>query len=338
MAQNTVIDLDGRVAPSVELIYERGTPAFRSQWLDIERQLVLARPRADAGDWLSPYLSLEDDRSIRALGHAERGETTIEEGVLQDNASGRLRAMNRAGVAVQLLNPMGSIDACFALPPNLAVGMLGAYNRYLTTYCEADPARLKAVIQVHGSEPQWSANEIIELAADPAVAAVTVFLPIKVAPDSSSFAQIWGALEETGLPLICRPEVAIRAWTPQRLLTYLDLSDVLERRPAVKVAFVGDGCEWLGAWLRSTQRSERAAARAANLLERQRVFAVLDCLPHPGAGAGGGHLQGDRQDACLLWGSRFPIAHGPAGEIVAPELEPARRERILGANPGAFLG
>lgn len=333
MAENPVTDLDGRVAPSIELIYERGTPAFRSQWLDIERQLVLARPRADAGDWASPYLSLEDDRSIRARGRAERGETTVEAGVLQDNASARLRALDAAGVAVQLLNPMGSVDACFDLPPNLAVGMLGAYNRYLTTYCEADPARLKAVIQVHGSDPQWSANEIVELAADPAVAAVTVFLPIKVAPDSGSFAQIWEALEETGLPLVCRPEIAIRAWTPQRLLTYLDLSDVLERRPGVKLAFVGGGSGWLDAWLRSTQRSERAAARAADLLERQRVFAVLDRLPASGAAS----PQAERHEGCLLWGSRFPVAHGPGGEVVVPELEPPRRDRLLRANPAAFL-
>lgn len=323
-----VTDVGGRLAPALELIYERGTPAFRGQWLDIERRLLLVRPRVDAGDWTSPYLSLARERLVRETA-PDGGAETVEAGVLQDNPAGRLRAMDAAGVATQLLSPEGSVDACFPLPSNLAVGMLGAYNLYATTYCEADPARLKTVLQVHGGEPQWSAKEILALGADPAVAAVTIFLPIKLAPDSPNFAPIWEALEATGLPLYFRPAVAARAWTPQRLLTYLSLSGVLERHPALRIAFAGPGGPgWLGEWLRGARGSEHGAARAEELLAAGRVFTQI--------GAGGPAAEG-AGEACLLWGSGFPLAHGPGGELEVPDLPPAQRGAILAANPSAFL-
>lgn len=329
-----VTDLGGKLAPAMELIYERGTPAFRGQWLDIERRLVLVRPRPDAGDWASPYLSLARERAVRETAPSGAAET-VEAGVLQDNPAGRLRAMDAAGVATQLLSPEGSVDACFPLPSNLAVGMLGAYNLYATTYCEADPARLKAVLQVHGGEPQWSAKEILAFGADPAVAAVTVFLPIKLAPDSPNFAQIWEALEETGLPLYFRPAVAARAWTPQRLLTYLSLSGVLERHPALRIAFaMPAGADWLGEWLRGARRSGRSAAAAEELLAARRVFAQLAPSPPPDPSAA---APADAGDGPLLWGSGFPLVHGASGEIAVPALAPTRREAILAANPSDFL-
>jgi hypothetical protein len=329
------IDLDGRVSPAVELIYERGTPAFRGQWLDIERGLFLVGPRPDAGDWIAPYLSLEHDRSVRER-LPEHVSETVEAGLLQDNAAGRLRALDAAGVEVQLLNPERSVDASFELATNLGVGLLAAYNRYVTTYCEADPARLRATLQVHGGDPQWSAEEIEELGADPAVAAVSVSFPANVVPDSPRFAPIWEALEGAGLPLLFRPTIAIPAWTPARFVNYLMMSGIFDRYPRLRLAIAESGRRWLAPWLAGEDVPGSTAAQRAELLGR-RLFVLCG----PGDQGEGADLlraldEHDRAGA-MLWGSRFPICHGPAGELLLPGAGATDGDGPLVSNPRRFL-
>jgi len=175
-AMTTTIDLQAYVAPAMELVYEAGTPAFRGQWPKIEAMLELAAPVRGTGDWTAPYLYLPS-QPVRAdaggwprpaLPHGvelpEAALDDVEPGVLHDNPRGRLRAMDRAGVACQVISPGQSIEACIGLPSTLAAGVLGAYNRYILSYCAYAPDRLKAVLQVHAGEPHWSAREIEELA------------------------------------------------------------------------------------------------------------------------------------------------------------------------------
>ncbi|MBS1871503.1 MAG: amidohydrolase family protein [Actinobacteria bacterium] len=328
------LDLHACLAPGIELVYERGTPESRTQWLDVERQLVLARPRTGAGDWTAPYLSLEHERDVRLLPRNGAGPAGAPEaGILQDNARGRLRALDAAGVAVQLLSPAGSIDAAAALPANLAVGLFGGYNQYALAYCAADPSRLKAAIQVHGGEPIWSAQEIRALAGEPAVAAVSVCLPVKIAPDSAAFAPLWEALEQTGLPLLFRPGFGARAWTPERTLGYLALTGLLERHASVRIAIAGSGAGWLAAWGRRAREmpGEAAAVRA---LEQGSVVATASDREDAAAIE---RVVAQLGDACLAWGSGFPLAGAAEGPPLAG-LDDRLRERLLATNPSRFLG
>ncbi|HZV74468.1 MAG TPA: hypothetical protein VFF79_12190 [Conexibacter sp.] len=332
-----IMDLHAQLAPAVELIYERGTPESRSQWLDVERMLVLARPRPGVGDWTTPYLSLERERDVHVMpadGRIPADGGAPEPGVLQDNPAGRLRALDAAGVVVQLLSPAGSIDAAAALPANLAVGLFGGYNQYAITYCAADPTRLKAVLQVHGSEPVWSAHEIRDLAAEPAIAAVSVCLPVKVAPDDRDFAPVWQALEDTGLPLLFRPRFGARAWTPERTLSYLALSGLLDRHPGVRIAFAGSGASWLAAWARHARELPREAG-AVRQLEQGRVLATADSAEDAAALAA---VAAELGDACLGWQSGFPLADPPADGPPLAGLDERLRERALVANPARYLG
>lgn len=202
-------------------------------------ELVAATP--GIGDWTSSYLRL-----VSRPGHAQTprwprepvAHDDLEPGVLHDNPLGRLRALDARGIDEQLLHP-GGLDAATTFAPEEGAAFMAAYNRYITSYCEANPERLKAVIQVHGQEPIWAAREIREWADHPAVAGVTVHLMADVTPDHPNFATVWDAIAATELTVYWRPGALARLWPPARLLSYLQGSGVLDRWPGLRFAFVG---------------------------------------------------------------------------------------------------
>jgi hypothetical protein len=335
----TTVDLQAYVAPAMELVYEAGTPAFRGQWPKIEAMLELAAPVRGTGDWTAPYLYLPS-QPVRAdaggwprpaLPHGvevpEAALDDVEPGVLHDNPRGRLRAMDRAGVACQVISPGQSIEACIGLPSTLAAGVLGAYNRYILSYCAYAPDRLKAVLQVHAGEPHWSAREIEELAGDPSVAAVSVCMPVKIAPDERNFRPIWTALEAAGLPLLHRPAFSARVWTPNRLLNYLSLSGVLERHPGLRIGFAGSGVSWLMSYANGGEDGEANGSgrffAAANGTEGALTVAAVAAR----SGIG-----------CIVWESCFPYCNGTYSPgTLLDELTDAQRGAVLSANASRYL-
>jgi predicted TIM-barrel fold metal-dependent hydrolase len=304
----------------MELIYERGTHEFRPQWPSVEEELELVQPLPGIGDWGAPYLFL-DPRSMRdeliaakTNGEPTGGKETIEPRVLHDNPAGRVRAMDGAGVDLQLLNPAGSLNACASLPSNIAVGLLGAYNAYLLTYCGAAPSRLQGIIQVHGAEPVWSAREIYDNAQSPAVAGVTVYLPVKISPNDRNFAPIWEALEQTDLPLVHRPSAVTRVWSAQRMLTYLVVSGLFDRYRNLRVLFVRHGASWLGAWLPRLRANSVGVRTLQTVLDEGRVLAA--CC---GAEAEEGLTRtiGEAGSQSVCWESAFPLMTGSYRELAA---------------------
>lgn len=321
-----IVDVHTYVLPAMELVYEGGTPQFRGEWPALEQLLGVAAPQAGIGDWEDPYLYLPDTGESVSGAWAQAiapPEVTVpavspgvESGVLHDNPRGRLEAMDRAGVDVHLISPGPSIDACIALASNVAAGVLGAYNRYITTYCEAAPDRLKAVMQVHGGEPHWSAREIRELAEDPSVAGISICLPVKLAPDEQNYRPIWEAVQETGLPVVQRPGFAAAIWSPRRLLSYLRQTGVLERYPGLRFLFVGYGADWL--------------ADAQGAAGGDRVFASVNGRA---TGAELERLVGTIGSGSLLWESGFPYCEGPYGPSPALDgLPVADRLAVLEGN------
>lgn len=298
-----VTDTMGRVAPAMELVYESGTPELRAAWASIKEQLVLAHPRA-AGDWPFPYLSLAPEANrlwVRDPWHESPSPEAahgVPPAVLHDNPLGRLQAMDAAGVDRQLISPGPTIDACIDLPTPMAGGVFGAYNEYVLDYCSVAPDRLKAVLQVQGAEPSWTAREIHDRADDPAVAAVSICMPVKIAPDARNFQPIWEALEATGLPVLHRSSFCARVWSPQRLVAYLHLTGVLERYPRVRFAFVDSEPGWLA---ETIEKLGQETALAAGI-GPERIFAAV------GEAQASTWLQ-ERgvPRGCLLWESNFPL-------------------------------
>jgi hypothetical protein len=342
----TAIDINGYVAPAMELVYERSTAELRGQWLDIERRLALTRPIPGIGDWVAPYLRLvADDVEVGDLGPPRLPPhgaifPGIEPGVLQDRPRARLRAMGMAGIGIQLINPTPGIDYADRLESNLTAGIFAAYNQYVTTYCEEDPARLRAVIQVHGLEPQWSALEVRELAAHASVAAVTIHLPVRMAPDDPSLTQLWGAVEETGLPVLHRPGAVSRIWWGARhLLMYLGQAGVLDRHPALRFLFVDQGLR--GVLPPPSAGGAPSQALLRSLFEAGRIgFGIDGDEPDDLLEAAIAEIGHD----CLVWQSSFPfLSHAsvPSFPLLARESWASRlRENadrlVTGSSGFAF--
>ncbi|MBS1871485.1 MAG: amidohydrolase family protein [Actinobacteria bacterium] len=343
-----VADLHGCVAPAAELLYEHSGPQLRGYWPHVEERLLLTSPTPGVGDWDSSYVRFATRRELERSRRddartptpapfppASGADADVEPALLHDNPAGRLRALDRAGVAVQLLSPGASLDAALELGVNPAVGVLAAYNRWVRSYCEADPQRLKAVLQVHGGEPQWSAREIRDAFADPAVAAVTIHLPVKVAPDERNFWALWDALEETGLGVLHRPGASARVWRPHQLASYLARTGVLARW-GVPIAFAGWPDGWLEPWAEQLAAPAPAAREAlAAYAQAGRLLAVTERLDERDEALA-------RLDAlaprAVAWGSGFPF--GPLAR--ADALRRARehdglQRRALAENPWTYL-
>lgn len=328
-----VIDVGGWVAPAMELIYEQGTPAFRGQWPRIEALLELAVARPGRGDWPHPSLELpaaaprRRGRDPWRMGGAAApaAAEAVPAGVLHDNPTGRAAALARAGVALQLVSPGPSLDACQRLPANLAGGVFAAYNRYAVDYC-AGHDRLGAVLQLHGSEPRWSAQEVAELSAEPAVRAVNLCLAVRIAPDDRQFDPLWEALQAADLPLLHRPAFCARVWTPGRLLSYLRGAGVLERFPGLRVGLVaGEGersaSDLVAAIARATVGDDEMGARLFAVVGAEQLAAGCDDVTG------------------LLWASDFPLGDSLESELGRVRaLLGAAAEDVLAGAPWRFLG
>lgn len=256
-----IIDACGYVLPAAELLYERAAGPLRGYWPRLEERIALTAPTPGIGDWDSSYTrfvaasEMADAiagtrRKPARFPRSPHARDDLEKRVLHDNPRGRLRALDRRGIGTQFLHPGAGLDVVIELDVVVAALLFGAYNRYVTTYCEADPRRLKAVLQLHAQEPEWSVQELRELAADASVVGVTIHFPAEVAPDQAELAPVWEAIAETGLPLIHRPGASAAIWDPPRFTRHLQDASIRRLGPNLRIAFVGWPQAALVAWAR----------------------------------------------------------------------------------------
>ncbi len=327
------VDVHTYVAPALECVYDDSSEALRSHWERIERRMALTLPAPGVGDWPAPYLRIAEGEAPDDVAGASRapfptaggGARALEPGVLHDNPRGRLRAMDALGVAAHLISPALRLDVDDAIGSHVSRMLLDAYNRYLVGYCEAEPARLRAVVQLHGNEPHWSADQLDELAQSPAVAACSLRMPPSVAPDSPRFAPIWAAIERTGLPLLHRP-TAGAWWTPRRLLPYLAQTGIMDARPGLRLVFAGWPAGWLADWCESPDSLLARYARAG------RVLAAIDAT-EPARDVR--RVVDAAGDAWLLWQTGFPFGSDADGDPAS--LPEPTRTRVLCENAAACL-
>jgi predicted TIM-barrel fold metal-dependent hydrolase len=333
------VDVHTFVAPALECVYDESLEAFRSHWRRIEAEhLVITRPTPGVGDWTSSYLRLRSTElfkpdppgaSTAGFPTAKTSHAELEAGILHDNAGGRLRAMDALGTSVQCISPALLLDLDVALGSEISRTIFDAYNRYVSSYCDARPDRLKSVLQLHGHEPYWSVGQLEEMAEHASTAAVTLHLPAKIVPDSPHFTPIWEAIERADLPLLHRPGAGTPWWTPQRMLSYLALSGVLDRYPRLRLVFAGWPAGWLADWCESHTGSllrylEEGSVYVAIDAEetREDVLRVIDAC-------------GDR---CLVWQSHFPFRAESDGATQLAWLPQETRDRILFDNPATCFG
>jgi predicted TIM-barrel fold metal-dependent hydrolase len=380
-----VVDMHASVAPGVELLYEMGEGMFRGRWDSLTPFLELrGETFPDAGDWKRASLHLETRTHYsRRLGESpivvdadsngSAASTALPpalvreaapEGVLHDNPAGRLQAMDRRGIDMQLIAPAAAASIGVGLDISLSTGILSAYNRYVAGYCDdAGGDRLKAVMAVHGGRGAWSADEIQRRVGERSIAAVAVCLPEGAAIDDPELTPMWEAMTEAGLPLYHHAfvdsspyfpghadvwdniEVARAAasqWSAQRLLAFLVLGGVLDRYPDLRVIFGNSGAGWVGPWLCHL----RGEAQRRSLRHDPLDYALEGRI-----GAGIERHEGERLAASvlelagedvLLWQSHFPSpdseAAGDASDIVGWEsIGPVQKAKLLSENAERYL-
>lgn len=193
------------------------------------------------------------------------------------DAPSALAAMDAEGIDVAVLyrtfaHMVVSLDD---LDGGFATALCAAFNDWLADYCAADPARLKpaAIVSLH--DPELAAAEARRAVEEAGHVAVVV-LPMPVAgrylhaPECDA---LWREVERLGVPLAVHGTsggastdyVSNRfvghptfrtlnhaAAFPHELMLAMGaliLGGVLERFPALRVAFLEGNCGWLPWWL-----------------------------------------------------------------------------------------
>lgn len=201
--------------------------------------------------------------------HAENHRTDI---LAAETAAGQLQTMDESGVDVAVLLPTygGYLVYDEEIEPDLSRAYAGAYNRWLADECRQAPARLKGAVLVSRHDPARMVEDLEEGLAMGHCAAVLRPNPIRTrtvgAPQLLPFYQ---ACEANDVPVLFHEGAHTRARTAgaarfrthfaqhacshpmEAMMAFLALLEggVLERCPALRVAFLEAGCGWLPYWL-----------------------------------------------------------------------------------------
>lgn len=340
-----VIDADTHVYPALDVLLRYA-----------DKELL------DRADELLPYtrqegehtsLSIAPIRYNRVAGSREAAAVQIQAGaannlagrtrmrtskpitpeVAETNALGRLADMDEEGADLDFIIAGPWAYAAPALSRDLMLGLYRAYHRYMAEYCSADPRRLKSHIIAPGSDPEWSARTIRELAREDWVAAVWPTMPLDLPIDDPSLDPIWAAAQEAGLPIMyhgftveppyypgyrdiwnnaAMSRAAGQVWGGQRFLTFMLISGILDRYPELRVGTLECGHGWLPHWLLRIGRQIDYVAGAVpedlkqtpiEYAQAGRVFCGIDWSEGPAMTKAVIDLLGD---AVLMYLSDYP--------------------------------
>jgi len=185
---------------------------------------------------------------------------------------GQLAVMDRDGIDVAFLYPgvatyvIGIDD----LEPGLAGALARAYNNWLRDFCCRDPARLQGVGLMSAHDPDEMLTELERVAGFGWRAVVLRPNPVKGRLLSDrAYDRFWTACERLGMAVAIHEGAYTRLPTTgadrfkslfalhacshpmEQMMALLALVEggVLERHPALRVAFLEAGCGWLPYWL-----------------------------------------------------------------------------------------
>ena len=282
----------------------------------------------------------------------------------------QIDAMDRMGVDIAYLYPT---DGLFMwhyrdMAPETADALVRAYNNWLYDFCQYDPQRLRAVAAVSLQDPALAAAEVRRTHTEHGARAVYI-RPNPVdgrGLNSPAYEPLWSECARRDIAVgihegaHCQLETAganrfqtdFALWScshpMEQMMAFLALLEagVLERYPALRVAFLEAGCGWVPYWLwRLDQRYEQVGFEVAKNVRmppseyfRRQCFVALEA-DEPYIAELLSYVGEDR----LLFASDFPHPdHKPdlTEEIVALERKVSRRvlARILYDNPRALYG
>lgn len=283
---------------------------------------------------------------------------------------GQVEDLDRAGIDVGFLYPTVThfVMGVDALDPALASSIAEAYNAWLRDFCARDPARLRGVGVVAPHDPARMVDELRR-------AAGYGFRAIALRPNpiqgrllsDPAYEPFWSECERLSIAVAVHEGSHARAPSAgadrfqsrfaqhacshplEQMMALLALIEggVLERHPALRVAFLEAGCGWLPYWLWRLDEVEHkhlAGEVGDNVRERPSTYFRRQCFIaiEPGEPYLPELIRHIGEDN-LLFGTDFPhLDHddGIMDEVMAlgAALPEGALGKILWDNPARFYG
>jgi uncharacterized protein len=260
------------------------------------------------GPWTPPgrgVIDLPATTPMNLCGDSAKLADQLEHGF---DARSYLRAMDAQGIDAAVLFPSMGLFVPFLpeLAPEQSAAACAAYNDWVAAYCATDPTRLAAV----GLVPR---TDLVAATTEARRTAALGLVGVLVRPnhmgdaylDDPAYDPLYEAVADVGLVLAVHEALGVRAPTIGRdrfesfaarhacshpleqmaAATALLLGGVLERHPALRVAFLESGSGWLPYWLHrlDEHREWMREVECANLsLAPSEYFArqcVVSCDP-----------------------------------------------------------
>lgn len=360
-----IIDADRHVTEPIEMWREHLPPELRGSAPYLEWEGRSPTPRLMLNG--EPVMHKLSQRAQLELAMASAARA----GQLQAGAcpEAQLAAMDASGIDIAYLLPtfatyllgVDTIDAA------LASALAGAYNGWLRGFCGVNPARLRGVGLVSPHDPARMVPELERVAAFGWTAVVMRPNPVKGRLLSDpAYEPFWAACEGLGIAVAVHEGTHTRLPTAgadrfetrfalhacshpmEQMMALLALIEggVLERHPALRVAFLEAGCGWLPYWLgRLDVEYEHLAGEVAEHVRmkpsayfRRQCFMAAE--PHePLLPENIRHIGED----CVLFGTDFPHLDHDVDSVdqalaLRGTLGEATLRKALGSNASRFFG
>jgi predicted TIM-barrel fold metal-dependent hydrolase len=291
------IDCDMHLAEPGDLWANYIDPKFKDnyhQWVRVDAsfnsllQVQRAGPRpierTEAEERAHPTAKLKAKRYQELRPYANAAGTCVE-------PDGQLRAMDTEGIDIAVLFPSVGSNGWRVAPPDAAMAIAQAYNDWLHAFCQYDPARLKvnALVPIVG-DVDAAVREIRRVVNE--LGAVSI-QPGSTRPDcrldDPVYEPVWAEAERLNVPLTFHGTAQLHlaqryARDPlhghasgrgiEHPVAFMELlyGGVLERHPALRVAFLEAGASWIMYWLfRLEEEFEKSVEFTPELAERVRL-------------------------------------------------------------------
>jgi len=286
-----VVDMDTHVNPSFDTLVKYMEPQFRKRVDELTPYLRVQNYGTGTLTTISvapyPYERFpgeapkEDESQIKPGGRGALENRVTKasshfrvqprDGVQDENAAARLLDMDLEGRDLDFLIPGTWVSAISGVKDTtLITGLYRSYHRYMRTYCDQAPSRLKSMILVPGSDVEWAVAEVKALAKEKWVSAVWPLLPAGMPVDHPDLDPLWEEMNAAHLPIIFHSffyeppyfpgyrdiwgnaavaRTAAHPWAAARLLSYLIVGRIFDRFPNINAAASEVGQGWLPHWV-----------------------------------------------------------------------------------------
>lgn len=300
--REAVYDCDTHVNPAAEVLEDYVDPEFRRRLPELARYRAAASKLAEDEPPLHVY-RFNDKVYARVLGQAEphptfrgsareaswRGSKYPRPGVRDANAPNRIKDMDDEGVERHFLIPSSWTGVVGLKNPELEVGLIRAYHRYMADFCSQFPSRLKGLIVAPASAVHESVSEIRRWGTSDWAVAVMPLLGEGTAIDHPALEPIWQAAAEHDLPIIHHSttwnppyfpghadlweniflgRLMSHPWGAMRFISAFIGAGIMDRHPRLRMGLLECGFSWLPFWCRRMDEQAKYVNRGLPPLEQ----------------------------------------------------------------------